>query len=82
MLLLMHVSIPMKTHLDPHRSTRPGAIRMARLRDRRQRGYQCYLVEICDADLDKLIRRCLLDRMRRDDPAAIQEAIGALLDGL
>jgi hypothetical protein len=55
---------------------------MARLRDRRERGYRCCTVEISDADIKALIRRGYLDRQCRDDPAAVEQAIGAVLDGL
>ena len=55
---------------------------MARLRDRRRRGFKCYIIEVCDADLDGLIARGLLDRQCRDDPGAVDRAIGLLLDRL
>jgi len=55
---------------------------MARLRERRQRGYRCITIEISDADIKALIRRGYLDRPHRDDPAAVEQAIGAVLDGL
>ena len=64
------------------RSTRPGAIRMARLRDRRQRGYRCVVLEISAADIDGLIAHGLLDRHQRDDPSAVERAIGSFLDRL
>ena len=59
---------------------RPGAIRMARLRDRRQRGFRCYSIEVCEADIDVLVAHGFLDRLRRKDPGAIERAIGAVLD--
>jgi hypothetical protein len=64
------------------RSTKPGAIRMARLFDRRRRGFRCFVIEICQADINALVARGFLDRMRRDDPGAIERAIGAVLDRL
>ena len=64
------------------RSTRPGAIRMARLRERRQRGFRCYPIEVCEADIDALVARGFLDRLHRDDPGAVERAIGRLLDRL
>ena len=63
-------------------STRPGALRMARLRDRRQRGYRCAVLEVCAADIDGLIAHGLLDKLQRNDPSAIECAIGSLLDRL
>ncbi len=68
--------------LAPHRSERPGATRMARLRERRQRGFRCYSIEVCEADIDALVARGFLDRLHRDDPGAVERAIGGLLDRL
>ena len=34
---------------------------MRRLRERRQRGFKCHVVEVCDADIHRLIRRGYLD---------------------
>jgi hypothetical protein len=53
---------------------------MARLRDRRRRGYVCYMIEVSDADVSNLVSRAFLDPQRRDDPAAIETAIAAVLD--
>jgi hypothetical protein len=55
---------------------------MARLRERRQRGFRCYSIEVCEADIDALVARGFLDRLRRDDPCAVERAIGGLLDRL
>jgi len=57
-----------------------GAIRMARLRDRRQRGFRCYSIEVCEADIDVLVAHGFPDRLRRKDPGTIERAIGAVLD--
>jgi hypothetical protein len=59
-----------------------GAIRMRFLRERRRRGYRCYAIEVGPPDLDRLIARGLLDRRRRNDPAAVERALGGLLDRL
>ena len=64
------------------RQCRPSATRMARLCERRQRGFRCYSIEVCDADIDALVARGFLDRLRRDDPCAVERAIGGLLDRL
>jgi hypothetical protein len=64
------------------RSTKAAAIRMARLLDRRRRGFRCFAIEICQADINALVARGFLDRMRRDDPAAVERAVGAVLDRL
>lgn len=55
---------------------------MARLLHRRRRGFRCYTIEVSAADIAALVARGYLDRMRRDDPAAIERAIGAVLDRL
>ena len=55
---------------------------MARLRDRRKRGFVCYMVEVSDADIERLVRRGYLDRPRRTDPTAVELAVGAVLDRL
>jgi len=70
------------TAKPPSRLRSRGAIRMARLLDRRHRGFRCYTIEVCRADVDALVARGFLDRMRRDDPAAVERAIGAVLDRL
>ena len=55
---------------------------MARLRDRRQRGYRCAVLEISAVDIDGLIAHGFLDRLQRDDLSAMERAIGGLLDRL
>jgi RecB family exonuclease len=62
------------------RQRSPGAIRMSWMRERRQRGFRCYSIEVCEADIDALVARGFLDRLRRKDPGAIERAIGAVLD--
>ena len=64
-----------------HRSDRPSAVRMRRLYERRRRGFRCTTIEICQADIDRLIARGLLDRIDRHNDAAVDVAIGKLLDG-
>jgi hypothetical protein len=39
-------------------------------------------VEVSDADIAKLVARGYLDRLRRDDPTAVEAAVGAVLDHL
>ena len=63
-------------------TARPGAIRMARLRDRRRRGYVCYMIEVSDEDIERLVRGGYLDHLRRNDPTSVELAIGAVLDRL
>jgi hypothetical protein len=71
-----------RSAVQHRRSIRPGAIRMARLRQRRERGFRVYQVEVCAADLAALIERGLLDRLQRADANAVECAIGRLLDRL
>jgi hypothetical protein len=59
-----------------------GAIRMKRMRERRQRGFRCFQIEVSKADIDALVAREFLDRMRRHEPGAVERAIGGLLDNL
>jgi len=55
---------------------------MARLRARRELGYQCLLIEIHPIDVDALVRRGLLDRLRRGDAGAIKAAVERMLETL
>jgi hypothetical protein len=73
---------PPRSALQRQPSKRPGALRMARLKGRRQRGFRVYQIEVCAADIDGLIAHGLLDKRQRDDPSAIERAIGSLLDRL
>jgi hypothetical protein len=63
-------------------STKPNAVRMRRLLDRRRRGFRCLTIEYCDADVDGLVRSGLLDRQHRDDDAAVERAIVSMLERL
>ena len=44
--------------------------------DTRQRGFRCYLVEVSKVDINALVTRGFLDRIRRDELGAIEQAIG------
>ena len=55
---------------------------MKRMRQRRERGFRCYLLEVSDAGIDALVARGFLDRMRRHELGAVERAIGGLLDNL
>ena len=55
---------------------------MKRMRQRRERGYRCHWIEVSQADIDALVARGFLDRMRRSEPGAVERAIGGLLDNL
>ena len=73
---------PVRSTVQHRLSNRPGAIRMWRLRDRRQRGFRVRQIEVCDNDIKALIAHGLLDRLQRDDAGAVERAIGSLLDRL
>ena len=60
----------------------PSAIRMARLRERRELGYRCLLIEIHTIDVEALVRRGFLDRLRRDEAGAVKAAIERMLETL
>ena len=64
------------------RRTKPSAERMRRMLDRRRRGFRCLTLEYCTADVDGLVRSGFLDQQHRDDPAAIERAIAAILERL
>jgi hypothetical protein len=68
--------------LAPKRFRSPGSIRMKRMRERRDRGYRCHWIEVSDADIDALVARGFLDRLRRNEPGAVERAIGGFLDNL
>jgi len=73
-----------ETYAAPRRqrSTKAGAVKMQRLIDRRHRGFWCITLEMCHSDVDGLVRRGYLDRMERNDPAAVERAIAAVLEQL
>jgi hypothetical protein len=73
---------PAGAETEQLRSTRPGAMRMTRLRDRRRRGFRVSHLECCNADLDALIAGGFLDHLDRNNPNAVERAIGAVLDQL
>ena len=52
------------------------------MRKRQRRVFLCYLIQICQADIDALVARGFLDRLRRGEPGAIERAIGDLRDRL
>ena len=60
----------------------PSAIRMARLRERRELGYRCLLIEVHPIDVEALVRSGFLDRLHCDDPAAVKTAIEKMLEAL
>jgi hypothetical protein len=81
-MLMTDVSSFKESSPAPKPQRSPSAIRMARLRARREFGYRCLLIEIHAADVDALVRRGLVNRLRRDDPAAVKAAIEAVLERL
>ena len=79
---LFVISTPKDCSLTQTSSRSPGAIRMARLRERRELGYRCLLIEVHPFDVEALVRRGFLDRLHRDDPAAVKTAIEKSLEAL
>ncbi|MBV9016957.1 MAG: hypothetical protein JO058_14995 [Alphaproteobacteria bacterium] len=55
---------------------------MQRLKERRARGFWCTTIEICESDVNGLVRRGYLDRLERSDAAAVERAIAAVLEQL
>jgi hypothetical protein len=56
-----------------HPST--AAARMRRLRDRRQHGLRCLVIEIREREIDTLIQKGLLSREMRHDPGSVCDAL-------
>ncbi len=63
---------------DAERS--PSAERMARLRKRRRQGLRAIRIDVRHTEIDAMVARGLLSPEKRDDGAAISNALGRLLD--
>jgi hypothetical protein len=57
-----------------------GAVRMARHRNRRQKGLRCVTIELRETEIDVLIRRGWLAPDSRGDLGAIKRALYGFLD--
>ena len=64
----------------PTRSRSPGAERMRRHRDRRQKGLRCVRIELRETEIDVLIRRGRLAGDSRGDLAAVRTVLYGFLD--
>jgi hypothetical protein len=64
----------------PTRSRSPGAERMRRHRDRRQKGLRCLRIELRETEIDVLIRRGRLAGDSRGDLAAVRTVLYGFLD--
>jgi hypothetical protein len=64
----------------PTRSRSPGAERMRRHRDRRQKGLRCVRIELREAEIDALVRRRRLAPGSRLDLGAVRKALYGFLD--
>ena len=64
----------------PTRSRSPGAERMRRHRDRRQKGLRCVRIELRETEIDVLIGRGRLADDSRGDLAAVRKALHGFLD--
>ena len=57
-----------------------AAERMRRHRQRRRDGLRCLIIELCETEVDVLIRKGLLPAENRQDYASVQSALYAFLD--
>jgi hypothetical protein len=62
------------------KSSSPGAIRMARSRDRRRKHLRCVTIQVRDREIAAFIRAGYLPRESRTNPKAIAHAIHGFLD--
>ena len=58
----------------------PAAIRMRLYRDRRRKRLRCVTIELRETEIDRLIRRRLLNPEMRNDLIAIRDALHQFLD--
>ena len=66
--------------VTPRRPPSPGALRMARHRERRRRGLRCLTIDLRESEIDALIRRGRLAPEGRGDGEEILRALYAFLD--
>jgi hypothetical protein len=59
----------------------PGAERMARCRQRRQKGMRCLMIELRETEVDVLVRCRLLAAESRHNKGAVRRALYQFLDG-
>jgi hypothetical protein len=59
-----------------------SAERMRRSRELRRKGLRCIRLHIRESEVAELVRRRLLAEADQDDPDAISDALGKLLDAL
>ena len=59
-----------------------AAARQRRMRNRRRRGYRVAFVEFGEQDVQALVRAGALDQHNTGDVAAIEAAVGVVLDRL
>jgi hypothetical protein len=57
-----------------------AAERMRRHRQRRRDGLRCFMIELCETEIDALIRKGLLPPRNRHDYDSVQLALYAFLD--
>src|SRR5262249_21151275 len=61
-------------------SISPAAERMRLHRERRPQGLRCLTIELCETEIDALIRTGLLKWETRNDPGVVKEAFYVLLE--
>ena len=73
-------SSPLSDRPPDNTAASPGALRMARHRDRRRKRLKCIMIELHEAEIDTLIRSGRLSHDNRADPATVRKALYAFLD--
>jgi hypothetical protein len=63
------------TEVTTAKSSSPGAIRMARSRDRRQRYLRCVTIEVHHREIAAFVRSGKIPREKRNHPKAIAHAV-------
>jgi hypothetical protein len=58
----------------------PAAVRMRLYRDRRRKNLRCVTIELRETEIDRLIRRGLLNTKMRNDLIAVRDALHEFLD--
>jgi hypothetical protein len=58
----------------------PAAVRMRLYRDRRRKELRCVTIELRETEIDRLIRRRLLNPEMRNDLIAVRDALHQFLD--
>jgi hypothetical protein len=74
------MSDPVSSRSTDGTAPSPGALRMARHRNRRRTGLRCVTIELRETEIDVLIRRGRLAGDSRGDLAAVRKALHGFFD--